>query len=138
MTGLAAVPVAAGAALGPRDLDFLDGPERRLLEGDGERGPEVAALAGARARGRAAEERVVELSPARFELAAGRGVVITSVGAESTEQARTFARQAEEAGCDAMMAVPPISTALSGTEVAGYFQALAEEVAGLVAGGAIE
>lgn len=68
------------------------------------------------------------LARSMVELAAGRGVVITSVGAESTEQARTFARQAEEAGCDAMMAVPPISTALSGTEVARYFQALAEEV----------
>ncbi len=68
------------------------------------------------------------LARSMVELAAGRGAVITSVGAESTEQARTFARQAEEAGCDAMMAIPPISTALSGAEVARYFQALAEEV----------
>ena len=69
-----------------------------------------------------------ELALAMVELAAGRGVVITSVGAESTAQARTFARQAEQAGCDAMMAIPPLSTALSSAEVAGYFQALAEEV----------
>jgi 2-keto-3-deoxy-L-arabinonate dehydratase len=68
------------------------------------------------------------LARSMVELAAGRGVVITSVGAESTEQARAFARQAIEAGCDAMMAVPPISTALSGSEVSRYFQALAEEV----------
>jgi 2-keto-3-deoxy-L-arabinonate dehydratase len=73
------------------------------------------------------EERDI-IARSMVEFAAGRGVVVTSVGAESTEQARTFARQAEEAGCDAMMAVPPMSTALSGTEVARYFQALAEEV----------
>jgi len=73
------------------------------------------------------EERDI-IARSMVEFAAGRGVVVTSVGAESTEQARTFARQAEEAGCAAMMAVPPMSTALSGTEVARYFQALAEEV----------
>ena len=68
------------------------------------------------------------LARSMVEFADGRGVVITSVGAESTEQARAFARQADETGCAAMMAVPPISTSLSDTEVARYFQALADEV----------
>lgn len=69
-----------------------------------------------------------ELAGAMVDLTSGRGVVITSVGAESTEQARAFARDAEQAGCDGMMAVPPLSTALSSAGVADYFRAIAEEV----------
>ena len=73
------------------------------------------------------EERNI-LSQKMVEFSAGRGAVIMSVGAESTEQALVFAREAESAGCDAVMAIPPLSTSLSNTEVWGYFQALAEEV----------
>ena len=69
-----------------------------------------------------------ELASAMVELASGRGVVITSVGGESTEQARSFARQAAAAGCDAMMAIPPLSTALTSGEVTDYFEGLLEEV----------
>ena len=73
------------------------------------------------------DERIA-LGRAMVDGAASRGVVITSVGGESTEQARGFAREAAEAGCTAMMAIPPTTVALSSSEVLGYFSAIAEEV----------
>lgn len=69
-----------------------------------------------------------ELARAMVELAAGRGAVIVSVGAESTAHARALAREAAEAGCDGMMAIPPLSTAVSSDEVSTYFEAIADEV----------
>lgn len=69
-----------------------------------------------------------ELTRAMVELAAGRGAVISSVGAEGTEHARALARDAAEAGCDGMMAIPPLSTAVSSNEVAAYFEAIVDEV----------
>ena len=69
-----------------------------------------------------------ELTHAMVELAAGRGIVVTSVGAESSAEARELARAAEAAGCDAMMAVPPLSAALSSAEITRYFTALTDEV----------
>lgn len=74
-----------------------------------------------------ASERV-ELTRKLAELNTGRGVVVASVGAESTRQALEYARVAESAGCDAMMAIPPISTALPGDEVLAYYSALAASV----------
>ncbi len=62
------------------------------------------------------------------ELAAGRGAVVASVGAESTRQALIFARRAEQGGCDAIMAIPPTMTALPDHEIIGYFAALADAV----------
>ncbi|MBC8355335.1 MAG: dihydrodipicolinate synthase family protein [Planctomycetes bacterium] len=58
----------------------------------------------------------------------GRGVVVIGVGAESTKQAVEYARCAEEAGCDAIMAIPPISTALPAPQTLAYFQDLADAV----------
>lgn len=57
-----------------------------------------------------------------------RGVVVTSVGGESTEQARGFARAAANAGCTAMMAIPPTTVALSSSETLAYFCAIVDEV----------
>jgi len=73
------------------------------------------------------DERI-ELTNKIVEFSAGRGVVVASVGAECTKQATGYARQADQAGCDAMMAIPPISTTLSNAEVLRYFEALANEV----------
>ena len=73
------------------------------------------------------DERI-ELTHKLVEFNSNRGVVIASVGAESTKQALEFARHAQQAGCDAMMAIPPISTELSNAEVLRYFAALAEEI----------
>src|SRR5438067_8561372 len=44
------------------------------------------------------------------EMSAGRGAVFAGVGAESTKQALIYAKAAEKAGCDAVMAAPPVTT----------------------------
>lgn len=68
--------------------------------------------------------------PARLVgFAAGRGPVTISVGAESTVQARAFARAAEDGGAAAVMAIPPLSQGLAEPELAGYFEAILDEVA---------
>ncbi len=74
------------------------------------------------------EERI-RMSHALVEMSGDRGISIASVGAESTAQAVHLARAAEGAGCQAVMAIPPISTALGDDALWGYFAALAEQVA---------
>ena len=51
-----------------------------------------------------------------------RGVTIISVGSESTYTAGSLARDAEAVGADALMAIPPVATAATETELAGYFE----------------
>ena len=74
-----------------------------------------------------ADERVA-LTRHRVEFAAGRGPVFAAVGAESTKQALAYAVAAERAGCDAVMAVPPLTTRLSEAQMTDHFRALAEGV----------
>ena len=62
------------------------------------------------------------------EMSAGRGAVFAGVGAESTKQALIYARAAETAGCDAVMAVPPVMTGLPEEQIVAYFCALADGV----------
>ncbi|QDT98185.1 dihydrodipicolinate synthase family protein [Gimesia aquarii] len=69
----------------------------------------------------------LELTRLMSEISDGRGAVIASVGAESTRQALEYARQAEETGCDAVMAIPPVTTALPEHALWNYFSALAEQ-----------
>lgn len=71
------------------------------------------------------EERL-ELTRLMSEISDGRGAVIASVGAESTRQALAFARQAEEVGCDAVMAIPPVTTALPEAALWDYFSTIAD------------
>ena len=66
-------------------------------------------------------ERIVESS-------AGRGAVFAAVSAESGKQALAYARHAEQAGCDAVMAAPPLTTGLSVDERLDYYRELAEGV----------
>ena len=73
------------------------------------------------------EERIL-LNRWIVEMATGRGVVVASVGAESTKQALYFARDAVDAGCSAIMAIPPISTALPPDALWKYFSTLADAV----------
>jgi dihydrodipicolinate synthase/N-acetylneuraminate lyase len=62
------------------------------------------------------------------EFAAGRGPVFMGVGAESSRQALEYAQAAERAGCDAVMATPPISSRVNEAKLVGYFRALADGV----------
>lgn len=62
------------------------------------------------------------------EFAAGRGPVFAAVGAESTKQSLGFAVVAEKAGCDAVMAVPPLTSRLSEAHLIDHFRALADGI----------
>ena len=57
-----------------------------------------------------------------------RGPVVINVAAESTQQARLYARAAEDGGAAALMAIPPISRALGEDELRAYFTAILNEV----------
>jgi dihydrodipicolinate synthase/N-acetylneuraminate lyase len=74
-----------------------------------------------------ADERP-RLTEMLVEYTAGRGSVFVSVGAETATVAQTQARGAERAGCDAVMAVPPMTTRLSADAVVDYFRGIAESV----------
>ncbi len=74
-----------------------------------------------------ADERL-ELTERLVDISDGRGAVIMSVGAESKAQAIVYARRAQAAGCDAVMAIVPISTALPGDQVLAYYRAIADAI----------
>ena len=62
------------------------------------------------------------------EFVAGRGPVFMGAGAESARQALEHARAAEKAGCDAVMATPPVTSRVSEAGLVDYFRALADGV----------
>jgi 4-hydroxy-tetrahydrodipicolinate synthase len=70
------------------------------------------------------DERL-SLTKMLVEFAAGRGPVFAAVGAESTKQSLAFAVAAEKAGCDAVMAVPPLTGRLTEPHLVDHFRALA-------------
>jgi dihydrodipicolinate synthase/N-acetylneuraminate lyase len=74
-----------------------------------------------------ADERV-ELPRLLVEAAGGRGPVFAAVGAEGTKQAVAFAVAAERVGCDAVMAVPPLSARPGVEQLTDYFRAVADAV----------
>lgn len=68
----------------------------------------------------------LRLTELMAEYSAGRGAVFAAVGAESSKQAVEYAVAAERAGCDAVMAVPPLTSRLSTDSMTGYFRAIAD------------
>lgn len=66
-------------------------------------------------------EQIVEFSN-------GRGAVFAAVGAESGKQALAYAQFAEKAGCDAVMAAPPLSSRLSADSLLDYYRTLADGI----------
>lgn len=78
--------------------------------------------------GRLSPAERADLAPLLVELAAGRGPVFMSVGAESGRAAREHALAAERAGCDAVMAVPPLHEPLGSGPLVDYFRDIAESV----------
>jgi len=73
------------------------------------------------------DERI-ELTQRLAQMNQGRGVFVASVGAESTNQAVTFACSAEQAGCDGVMAIPPLSSAFPDGELVDYFSTIATAI----------
>ena len=58
----------------------------------------------------------------------GHGFTIISVGAESTKQAVEFAQHAEHLGASAVMAIPPVATALGAAATREYLATIAGSV----------
>jgi 2-keto-3-deoxy-L-arabinonate dehydratase len=69
----------------------------------------------------------IELNRRLAELCRGRGLFVAGVGAESTRQALQLAQAAESAGCDALIAIPPVTTAVASSHLLEYFQTLARQ-----------
>jgi 4-hydroxy-tetrahydrodipicolinate synthase len=63
-----------------------------------------------------------------IEFTNNRGPVFAAVGAESAKQVSEYARTAERAGCDAVMATPPLTIALSAAAITDYFRQIADAV----------
>jgi 4-hydroxy-tetrahydrodipicolinate synthase len=63
------------------------------------------------------------------EFAAGRGPVFVAVGTESCKASVALSVAAEKAGCDAVMAVPPLTTRPGETQLVDYFRAIADAIA---------
>jgi 4-hydroxy-tetrahydrodipicolinate synthase len=74
-----------------------------------------------------ADERL-SLTKLLVEAVAGRGPAFMAVGAESTKQALAFAVAADRAGCDAVMAVPPLTSRLPESMLVDHFRALADGI----------
>jgi 4-hydroxy-tetrahydrodipicolinate synthase len=62
-----------------------------------------------------------ELAQFACRVGRSRGTVVISVGAESSHTAEGYARQAEESGATALMAVPPIAVALGEEQLFEYY-----------------
>lgn len=63
-----------------------------------------------------------EMAAKVVQYAGNRGTVIISVGAESARMAEENARHAESVGASGLMAIPPISIAVSESELIKYYQ----------------
>ncbi|MCX6836235.1 MAG: dihydrodipicolinate synthase family protein [Verrucomicrobia bacterium] len=57
-----------------------------------------------------------------------RGVVVISVGAESSKVAERYAKHAEGVGADAVMAIPPISIGIGESELLAYYTRIIEAI----------
>ncbi len=69
-----------------------------------------------------------ELAKQVCQLTGNRGSCVISVGAESTAEAVDFAQHAESLGATAVMAIPPVATALGSIATRDYFAAIADSV----------
>ncbi len=70
----------------------------------------------------------LELTEKLPEMAGGRCTVTISVGAETSRQAVNYAEAAEQAGADAVMAIPPVAVSLSSAEKFAYYKAIHDAV----------
>jgi|SRR5579872_1438702 len=69
-----------------------------------------------------------ELATMVIEAVGRRGFTVISVGAESIAEAIKFARHAQGLGASAVMAIPPVATALGNSATRDYFAAIAGSV----------
>ncbi|NBV22811.1 MAG: dihydrodipicolinate synthase family protein [Proteobacteria bacterium] len=77
---------------------------------------------------RLASEEREELAAAACKFGRARGVVVISVGAESSKVAERYARHAETVGADAVMAIPPVSVGIGEGELLSYYRRIIEAI----------
>ena len=77
---------------------------------------------------RLASEEREELAARACEFGRARGVVVISVGAESSKVAERYARHAEAAGAHAVMAIPPVSVGIGEGELLAYYGRILEAI----------
>ncbi len=77
---------------------------------------------------RLSSEERDHLAKQACHLAQGRGAAVISVGAESSHTAERHARNAEEYGADAVMAIPPVSIGVDESELSNYYRRLLEVI----------
>jgi len=73
------------------------------------------------------EEREA-LAAASCRFGRDRGVVVISVGAESSKVAERYAQHAEEVGAHAVMAIPPVSVGVGESELLAYYTRIIEAI----------
>jgi 2-keto-3-deoxy-L-arabinonate dehydratase len=64
----------------------------------------------------------MQLAEQACKFGSSRGVVVISVGAESTKCAEEYTRHATETGADALMAIPPVTIAIGESELLKYYE----------------
>ena len=77
---------------------------------------------------RLSSEEREQLAEAACRFGNTRGVVVISVGAESTRLAERFAKHAEFSGADAVMAIPLVSVGIGEDELSRYYTRILQAV----------
>ena len=77
---------------------------------------------------RLSSEEREQLAALVCEFGRERGVVVISVGAESSHTAERYARHAQDCGADALMAIPPVSVGVGESELLRYYERLLQAV----------
>jgi dihydrodipicolinate synthase/N-acetylneuraminate lyase len=111
------------------DADEIDFPSlKRQVDWAFEQGADGVGTGMASEVAKLTAKERSELTQKLPEFAEGRVAVFVSVGAECTRQAVSYAKEAAEAGCDAVMAVPPMTSAVNGAQLSEYFSAIADSM----------
>lgn len=77
---------------------------------------------------RLSSEERQQLAEAACRFGGERGVVVISVGAESSHTAEGYARHAEAAGAAAVMAIPPVSVGVAEDELKRYYERIIKAI----------
>lgn len=77
---------------------------------------------------RLSSEEREQLAEAACRLGRDRGVVVISVGAESSKVAERHAKHAESSGADAVMAIPPVAASIGESELLAYYTRIIEAI----------
>jgi len=77
---------------------------------------------------RLSSEEREQLAKLACKYGSKRGAVVISVGAESSVVAERYAKHAQAAGADAVMAIPPVSVGIGESELLAYYRRIIEAI----------